>query len=433
VPFEIVKVPFENFGQARNASLDACRAGAMDFDFILLADADLELHVEPNASVARQLEYPAHQILQRAAGGTRVRARADRASRPAGKYVGVSHEVLDVGYRGRHALKSGTSSSTRAAKDMSAKHQKDVELFTEEVKKRPDDTRSTFDPANALYWLGRHEEAIRWYRRRIELGGWQEEVFYSHYRIPRCMLALEREADFFHQRLLAFDAFPDRAEPLHLLAARCMETKRHRLGYHLASIAAGVPARRPTRSSSSPRSTTAHRRRHGGLRVLHRSPARGPLAQREDLRPCARRREAADPRQHQRLQGVSPRSHPATAVRTGSGCAILIPPPGRSSPPILHQGGWSLAVQRGREPWLRSSAFRSARIRAVSALWRAAILIASIVSMPAVRQWTVTTLHPPGAEESFGRAVFAIGKAATFVRDEVARASGTARLTAGST
>lgn len=51
-------------------------------------------------------------------------------------------------------------------------------------------------------------------------------------------------------------------------------------------------------------------------------------------------------------------------------------------------------------------ASRSARIRAVSALWRAAILIASIVSMPAGAQWTVTTLHPPGAEESFGRAAF---------------------------
>jgi hypothetical protein len=51
-------------------------------------------------------------------------------------------------------------------------------------------------------------------------------------------------------------------------------------------------------------------------------------------------------------------------------------------------------------------AFRSARIRAVSALWRAAILIASVVSMPAGAQWTVTTLHPPGAEESFGRAAF---------------------------
>ncbi len=241
VPFEIVKVPFENFGQARNAALDACRASRMDFDFILLADADMELHVDAATPVGRQLEYPAHQILQRVAGGLEfAHVRIIRRDLP-GKYVGVSHEVLDVGYRGRHALKGVHFIQHAGARDMSAKHQKDVELFTEEVKKRPDDTRSSFYLANALYALGRHEEAIRWYRRRIELGGWQEEVFYSHYRIARCMLALDREADFFHQCLLAFDAFPDRAEPLHLLAVRCMETKLYRVGYHVASIAAGVP------------------------------------------------------------------------------------------------------------------------------------------------------------------------------------------------
>ncbi len=240
VQVEVVKVPFENFGQARNAGLDACRGSSMNFDYILLMDPDMELHVE-GAPIAKQLEYPAHMVLQRASGGLEfAHVRLVRRDLP-GKYVGVSHEVLDIGYRGRHALKGVHIVHHAGTRDMKAKHEQDVTLFTEAVKKQPDDTRSTFYLANALYCLGRHEEAMRWYRRRIELGGWQEEVFYSHYRIARCMLALDREADFFHQCLLAFDAFPDRAEPIHLLAARCLETKRYRLGYHFATIGSTIP------------------------------------------------------------------------------------------------------------------------------------------------------------------------------------------------
>lgn len=51
---------------------------------------------------------------------------------------------------------------------------------------------------------------------------------------------------------------------------------------------------------------------------------------------------------------------------------------------------------------------RSAQLRVVSAFWRVLMLIAVFagVSTPARAQWTVTTLHPPAAEESFGRAAF---------------------------
>ena len=83
---------------------------------------------------------------------------------------------------------------------------------------------------------GRFADAAPCYRRRIALGGWIEEVFYSHYRLGMCHRGTGEEAAMFHQLLLTFEQFPHRAEPLFVLAEHCMKTSRHRLGYHSASI-----------------------------------------------------------------------------------------------------------------------------------------------------------------------------------------------------
>jgi glycosyltransferase involved in cell wall biosynthesis len=45
IPGELFSLPLVNFAQARNAALDRARASPMHFDYLLLADADMELLV----------------------------------------------------------------------------------------------------------------------------------------------------------------------------------------------------------------------------------------------------------------------------------------------------------------------------------------------------------------------------------------------------
>ncbi len=95
LPGELHCFPFVNFEQARNAALAHAYASPLQYDYLLLDDADMELVVE-DAGFRALLEAPAYQLIQRAASGmvywnTRL-ARRDVGAR----YRGVTHEYLDV-------------------------------------------------------------------------------------------------------------------------------------------------------------------------------------------------------------------------------------------------------------------------------------------------------------------------------------------------
>src|SRR5581483_6962442 len=49
LPGELHSAPFENFEQARNAALSFAEASPLPYDYLLLADADMELVVEDTA------------------------------------------------------------------------------------------------------------------------------------------------------------------------------------------------------------------------------------------------------------------------------------------------------------------------------------------------------------------------------------------------
>ena len=51
---ELHSLPFHNFGQARNAALDFAYASSLAYDYLLLADADMELVVEDRDFRTRQ-------------------------------------------------------------------------------------------------------------------------------------------------------------------------------------------------------------------------------------------------------------------------------------------------------------------------------------------------------------------------------------------
>src|SRR5438132_2586168 len=93
-PGELHSFPFKNFEQARNAALDCAYGSQLAYDYLLLADADMEL-VVADQSFRDRLEEPGYRLLQRADSclaywNTRLLRRNDGA-----RSHGVTHEVID--------------------------------------------------------------------------------------------------------------------------------------------------------------------------------------------------------------------------------------------------------------------------------------------------------------------------------------------------
>jgi len=66
IPGEIRRTTFRDFEQARNEALDAARASTLDYEYLLLCDADMELVAQPDWR--DNLTAPAYMLTQRGSG-----------------------------------------------------------------------------------------------------------------------------------------------------------------------------------------------------------------------------------------------------------------------------------------------------------------------------------------------------------------------------
>jgi glycosyltransferase involved in cell wall biosynthesis len=238
IPGVIPQTTFQNFEQARNFALDAARDCEFEFDYILFCDADMELVVE-RAGYRDELIDTPYMVNQRSSGlvyrNLRLLPR-DFAAR----YRGVTHEYCDAGIT--LPLFDGIWFRDHAAgANRPNKSVRDIELLKMGLKAEPDNVRYVFYLANSYYDLGLFADAMEWYRKRAEMGGWNEEVFYSSYRIGLCLQAVGDEAGMITKLLETYENFPHRVETLHTLAVHYQRKAKYRLTYMLAQAGCNIP------------------------------------------------------------------------------------------------------------------------------------------------------------------------------------------------
>lgn len=225
LPGELHEEPFIDFGTSRNRVLDLAGTGST-FTLMLSGDETLQ---NPAALRAFCVEHAdggdgAYDVKIKY-GETTSYASPRLARADAGwRYVGVTHEVL---------LKPGSPPPSIAVPDAQILHDLagrnpdaqrrrwslDKELLAAEVAKDPSDTRSTFYLAQSHECLGDLAQAVEFYRRRVALGGWEEEVYEAKFRIARCLDGLGAAWPEVQSAYLDAHAFaPYRAEPLHAIA-----------------------------------------------------------------------------------------------------------------------------------------------------------------------------------------------------------------------
>ena len=237
VPGELHRFTFFNFEQSRNEALDRARASPLGFDYLLLADADMELVVEdPGFRSNLSAEcYAVRQQNQISYFNTRL-LRRDSVAR----YKGVTHEFLDTA--GQPPRLEGIWFIDHASgTNRAGKFDRDAKLLQEALKSDPTNARYVFYLAQSLRDAGRVADARDAYLRRSAMTGWDEETWYSMLQVAQLDERLgESPSKIEGAYLAAYVARPTRAEPLLELARWHRQRKEWALALLYARVAAAM-------------------------------------------------------------------------------------------------------------------------------------------------------------------------------------------------
>jgi glycosyltransferase involved in cell wall biosynthesis len=222
IPGELHERPWRDFGHNRSEALALARGKA---DYLLILDADEVLEVPPGYSLPA-LEADHYNVLHRhrVAPETVWQLKSlVKASLP-WRYEGVLHEVIVCEAAGEAAFLSGPVvwghfDSARNV-DPKAKYANDARVLEQALLVEPANARYVFYLAQSYRDSEQIEKAIATYERRVKMGGWDEELFYSQYQVgilgfhsgwewPRVLDAY----------LKAYELRPARAESLWACAA----------------------------------------------------------------------------------------------------------------------------------------------------------------------------------------------------------------------
>lgn len=208
----VIVKEFVDFSTNRNYALAEAKKHG---DYILLLDADMKL-MNCDKFDKKKLNGKGYSLKQCGSNLVYYNLRLV-PSNVESKYIGVTHEYLS--FNGEICKHNSLYVDDRGDGGCKAdKFTRDEMLLRKGLDCEPSNDRYTFYLANTLKNLGKHEEAIEYYKLRCSMGGWDEEVFYSQYQIGHCYELLEKEKMMEEAYLNAWEMRPTRAEPLYDLA-----------------------------------------------------------------------------------------------------------------------------------------------------------------------------------------------------------------------
>ena len=235
IPGKIVEEPFVDFAHNRNVALRACDGMS---DYLLLMDADMKLEMgDFNKS---ELVLPAYAVYQ---GDSSFYYQNTRLVKNGiCKYVGVTHEYLDVSSvaidKSKLFIRDVGDGGCKANK-----FERDIQLLTKGILEEPNNIRYYFYLASSFHALTRFDEAIGLYNKRIEMGGWYQEIWYSHYQLGHCYRSQGKMNDAIQSWLNAYEVMPERIENLYEIVKHYREVGKHKLAKVYYDMAIVKPAK----------------------------------------------------------------------------------------------------------------------------------------------------------------------------------------------
>jgi glycosyltransferase involved in cell wall biosynthesis len=122
------------------------------------------------------------------------------------------------------------------------KYSRDAVILEEAMKEDPTNTRHQFYLAQSYFDSQQWEKADQAYQKRVEMGGWEEEVFYSLYRVAMIAAIVNKPFTEIKEKfLMAWNYRPIRAEPLYQISKLYRMINQPRLAYLYAKMAKDMP------------------------------------------------------------------------------------------------------------------------------------------------------------------------------------------------
>jgi tetratricopeptide (TPR) repeat protein len=235
-PFKVSVEPFKNFGYNRTVSFqkaqELCKELGWDANITYAMAVDADMIIKPSPAFKDyKLTVPGYNVIQQNSALKYYNNRFMRCSYD-WKCVGSTHEYWSGDPTEKIPFEIFYIDDVNDGGCKSDKFERDVRLLTEDLKTEPNNGRTHFYLAQSYKDSGKTKEAIQHYKKRIKIGGWFEEVWYSHYQIAKCYEMLNQPEKFESWMLRAFKFHPHRAEPLYNLTRHFKDKYEHYKAYH---------------------------------------------------------------------------------------------------------------------------------------------------------------------------------------------------------
>lgn len=242
LPGELIERPWVDFSTNRNEALELAKKYG---DYALVIDADDVL--EADAGFAWPALAAPGYLLEIAYNELRYRRLTLPRLDAGWEWRGVLHEALVSPRLAQAQFLPGLririhNDGARSRQSQVEKFTRDAEVLRRALQTEPDNARYRFYLAQSLRDAGDLPGAIAEYEKRVAMGGWAEEVYFSRLQVG---VLKERSgapyADVVAAYLDAHDFRPTRAEAPCELARYFRLHQRWNLARHFAQIAMSLP------------------------------------------------------------------------------------------------------------------------------------------------------------------------------------------------
>ncbi|MFE8643548.1 glycosyltransferase [Sphingomonas sp. NCPPB 2930] len=240
VPGDLYERPWKNFSHNRNEALELARHSG---DYLLFIDADEQLQM-PQGFGWPPLSADGY-LFTCCMDGHVYQRNSLVATRVPWRWEGVLHEYLTAPAHGPwHALPGAViqvSHDGARARDPQT-YRKDIGLLEQALREAPGNTRYAFYLAQSMRDAGMLQESREAYRKRVLMGGWDEECWYAQFQVAVLTERLGEPAPAVRDAFLtAYSLRPTRAEPLCALAKYHRLRSEFALAHLFAQQAASLP------------------------------------------------------------------------------------------------------------------------------------------------------------------------------------------------
>tara|TARA_B100000287_G_C20658992_1_gene789535 strand:+ start:10 stop:1251 length:1242 start_codon:yes stop_codon:yes gene_type:complete len=250
IPGELHEVPWEGFGKSRTRALGLCDGKA---DYAWMIDADD--YVEGDFQFPEPMNADGYSLKIQRGDFTWWRNQIFKTGISWG-YEGVLHEYAacsgkkpeelnQARINGNYHIEARTMGNRNVGISAVEKYTKDADMLLDALTNpespnyEPKNSRYQFYLAQSYFDSQQFEKAETAYLDRANLGGWEEEVYYSMFRMAIISTILDRPWQEQSERYLQAWAYrPIRAEPLHQLARLHRSRGEPRQAYLYAKHAA---------------------------------------------------------------------------------------------------------------------------------------------------------------------------------------------------